>query len=193
MAWNNPWQHVWRNSAEKTNSSKNVRYKTRGDTHTENLGEWGSLSGEKQGESTTALNNFCCVCGHRDPHTKVKTIASPQPVTPAPPNYLNKCEQISNCNKNSQMVSGDLLINTASFQMEQDYLPPFSLSKSNKWALFKGRSSGMLSPRSEMRVQIKWQHFYYRWLQDHLRAYGESGRRAGAHQGKQYTKEHVTH
>lgn len=28
----------------------------------------------------------------------------------------------------------------------------------------------MLSPRSEMRVQIKWQHFYYGWLQDHLRA-----------------------
>lgn len=47
--------------------------------------------------------------------------------------------------------------------MEQDNLSPFSVSKSNKWAPFKGRSPGMLLSRSEMRGQIKWQHFYYRW------------------------------
>lgn len=91
------------------------------------------------------------------------------------------------------MASGDLLINTALFQIKQDNLPGLQLNNSNKWAPFKGRSLGKSAPLSEIRVQIKWQHFYYLWLRDHDRASGVSGRRAGAYQGKWRTLQHIIH
>lgn len=48
----------WRNSTEKTHSSKNVRYQTRGNTHTENLADWGNLSRKSRETALLPLITF---------------------------------------------------------------------------------------------------------------------------------------
>lgn len=62
----------------------------RGNTHTENLGDWGNLSRGKAG-GQHYFKNFCFV----DLYTKVKQLQALSLWPLLPPSYTNTWEQIS--------------------------------------------------------------------------------------------------